>query len=99
MNNDLKEVIYLEIKIFGRVQGVGFRYFVKRQADKLGLKGFCKNEEDGGVLIVSSGEKENQENFIKNLQRGPLFARVDNLNVKEVQEFQSEDFKIHPKKF
>jgi len=87
-------LIYLEIKISGRVQGVGFRYFAKRQADKLNLKGFCKNEGDELVVIVSSGEKENQKKFLEKLQRGPLFARVSKLEVKEIPEFQAEDFKI-----
>ena len=87
------------IHITGLVQGVGFRYFAKRLADKLDLRGFCKNEEDGGVLIVSSGENDNQEKFLEKLQKGSLFARVDNLNVKEVSEFQSGDFKIHPQQF
>ncbi len=99
MIEDSKEIIYLEIRISGRVQNVGFRYFAKKQADRLGLKCFCKNEEDGRVFIVSSGEKENQQKFLEKLQKGPLFARVDNLNVKEVPKFEREDFKIHPQKF
>ncbi|MEI8337911.1 MAG: acylphosphatase [bacterium] len=94
MNEDTKKITYLEIRISGRVQGVGFRYFVKRQADKLGLKGFCKNEGDESVLVFSSGEKENQDKFLEKLQRGPLFARVSKLEVKEVLEFQYENFKI-----
>ncbi len=85
---------YLEIKIYGRVQGVGFRYFVKRQADKLNIKGFCQNEIYSSVFVTSSGEKENQEKFLKKLQKGPLFARVDNLEVKEIPEFKEESFKI-----
>ena len=40
---------HINIKIFGRVQGVGFRYFVKQRANKAGLKGFVQNQQDGAA--------------------------------------------------
>ena len=85
---------YLEIKILGRAQGVGFRYFAKRNAEKLGVKGFCKNLDDGSVLMNVFGEKEITEKFLEKLHKGPLFARVDEIKVREIDKFSYEDFKI-----
>ena len=59
-----ENLTYLEIKILGKVQGVGFRYFVKRQANKFNIKGFCRNEIDGSVFVNSSGKKENQKKLL-----------------------------------
>ncbi len=94
MEKEINDIKCLEIKVFGRVQGVYFRYFAKKSADKLGIKGYCKNLEDGTVFISSCGKKDMMEEFLKNLRKGPLFARVDNIEVKEVEKFSSEDFKI-----
>ena len=94
MSRDEGKIINLEIKISGKVQNVGFRFFAKIHAHKFGIKGFCRNKDDGSLLVVCSGKKENQERFLKKLQKGPLFARVDNLEAKEVNEIQTEDFEI-----
>ena len=48
----------VKIKIFGVVQGVGFRYFTFRNAKNLGLKGYVKNLEDGSVEALFEGENE-----------------------------------------
>ncbi|MFV0269489.1 MAG: acylphosphatase, partial [Draconibacterium sp.] len=45
-------MVQYEIKVNGRVQGVGFRYFTKKQADIRGLKGWVKNAPDGSVLVL-----------------------------------------------
>ena len=66
----------------------------KKNAEKLGVKGFCKNLDDGAVLINGFGEKEILEKFLEKLRKGPLFARVDEIQVKEIDKFLCEDFKI-----
>lgn len=61
----------------GRVQGVGFRWFVLREAERLGLGGFARNLRDGTVEVVSQGPDEALERFEQTLRRGPTGARVD----------------------
>ncbi len=47
----------------GFVQGVGYRYFVKRTADSLGVKGFVMNKDDGSVLVVAQSDPDSLEKF------------------------------------
>jgi len=70
-----------EVVVNGLVQGVGFRYFVTREAQKLDLKGFVKNLYSGEVLTVIEGEKASAEGMIKKLKVGPIHASVKNCKV------------------
>ena len=63
--------------IKGKVQGVGFRYFTKEQADKLSLTGWVKNLADGSVEVLALGESGIIEIFKQKLQQGPPLGRVD----------------------
>ena len=67
-----------EIIVNGLVQGIGFRYFVYREAKDLGLKGFVKNLYTGEVLTVVEGEKALVEELIIKLKVGPMHAAVKN---------------------
>jgi len=71
-----------EIIVEGLVQGVGYRAFAKRVADKLGLKGYAENLPDGTVKIIVEGEKDQIEDFIEECRRGPPLSEVENLEVK-----------------
>jgi len=71
-----------EIIVEGLVQGVGYRAFAKRVADKLGLKGYAENLPDGTVKIIVEGEKDQIEDFIEECRRGPPLSEVENLKVK-----------------
>ncbi len=77
------------IFVSGRVQDVGFRLETRWKAKKLGLYGFVKNLSDGRVEVVLEGEKEKVEKLIEWVKRGPFFARVDNIEIKE-GEYQGE---------
>ena len=70
-----------EIVVNGLVQGVGFRYFVMREAQKLELKGFVKNLYSGEVLTVIEGEKANAEEMVRKLKVGPIHASVNSFKV------------------
>jgi acylphosphatase len=70
-----------EIVVNGLVQGVGFRYFVLREAKKLDLSGFVKNLYSGEVLTVVEGEKAIIEALINKLKIGPIHASVKNFKV------------------
>ena len=70
-----------EIIVNGLVQGVGFRYFVYREANDLGVKGFVKNLYTGEVLTVAEGEKASVEELIKKIKIGPMHATVKNCSI------------------
>lgn len=65
----------------GHVQGVGFRYFVYRTAEQLGLNGFTKNLFDGSVEVVAEGEKSKLMEMHEFLKQGPSRSRVDSVFV------------------
>lgn len=66
----------------GRVQGVGFRWFVDNEARKLGLAGWVRNNLDGTVELLAMGSDEQLQALLARLQQGPRAARVD--EVKEL---------------
>jgi len=70
---------HLNIKIFGRVQGVFFRANAAKKADELGITGFARNEPDGSLYIEAEGEEENLKKFLSWCQKGPPFARVEKI--------------------
>jgi acylphosphatase len=69
----------LHFLIQGRVQGVGFRWFVNREAGELGLRGWVRNTEEGEVEVVASGTDTDLAELRASLRRGPRGARVDRL--------------------
>lgn len=70
-----------EILVGGLVQGVGFRYFVVRNAQELGINGYTKNLFTGEVLTVAEGEKYLIENLFNLLKIGPSYANVRSANI------------------
>lgn len=67
------------LKIYGDVQGVFFRSFVKDKADDLKLVGWVKNNPDGTLNIVAEGEGDNLDKFLDWCRKGPEMARVENI--------------------
>jgi len=67
----------LHFLIQGRVQGVGFRWFVHREASELELRGWVRNTEDGDVEVVAAGHVEDLAELRASLRRGPRGSRVD----------------------
>jgi acylphosphatase len=72
MRNALRQVT-----IRGRVQGVGFRYWVEQQAMAHGLEGWVRNRRDGSVEALFAGPAEVVADLIARCRRGPSLARVD----------------------
>lgn len=68
----------------GRVQGVGFRAATRRRAEGLGLVGFVQNRPDGAVDGEAEGPTEAVAAFVVWLQRGPMWARVDEARIEDV---------------
>jgi acylphosphatase len=71
----------VKIQVFGRVQGVLFRDYTKRQAVSLSLVGFVMNKDDGSVEIVAKGEEQNINQLIDKVKIGSLFSKVTNVVV------------------
>ncbi len=65
------------IEVFGRVQGVGFRWFASRWASQLNLTGWVCNREEGRVEMEVQGEETGVQAFLEAVSQGPPFARVE----------------------
>lgn len=72
--------------ISGLVQGVGFRWYVKRRADRLGLKGWVKNLPTGQVEVVAEGPEEALRQLEEFLHKGPPAARVDGVEKWQISD-------------
>jgi acylphosphatase len=77
--------------IQGRVQGVGFRWFVQREASEIGLHGWVRNTEDGDVEVVAAGGTEDLAEFRASLKRGPRGSRVDRVIEHTLQDSEARD--------
>lgn len=78
----MAEMAYLKALVYGRVQGVFFRYFVQSIARNLGLKGYVCNLPSGNAVEVQAeGEKQQLEKLIKQLKIGPPEAQVKEVEI------------------
>ena len=74
----------LRLLLTGRVQGVGFRHFTRRQAEELGLVGTVANLPDGRVEIEVAGEEAALDDFRRRIRQGPRFAEVREVDESEI---------------
>jgi acylphosphatase len=74
------------IRIHGKVQGVGYRFFATRVARRLGLKGSIENMRDGTVEAMVEGEKKAIDDWLEELKEGPRYAEVTQIE-QETKEF------------
>ncbi len=74
-----------QVRVYGRVQRVGYRRFVLDSAQELGLSGHVKNEKDGSVTVFAQGDEAILEKFIEMLKSPPPPAHVKSIDVKEVK--------------
>ena len=77
-NNDIQE---LHAYVRGRVQGVGFRYFVVEEALSLGLRGYARNEHNGSVEVLAQGPRPALERLVTLLRQGPPAAHVSEVRT------------------
>lgn len=71
-------------RVTGLVQGVGFRESTRRRAVAAGVRGWVRNEADGGVVVVVAGEPSAVEQVLAFLHEGPAHASVDTVEVEDV---------------
>ncbi len=74
----------------GRVQGVGFRWFVHREAAEIGLRGWVKNTDDGHVEVVAAGDEDQIAELKEALHKGSRGSRVDAVIEHELDENEAE---------
>ncbi len=77
----MAEYARLRAIVHGYVQGVGFRYFVVRQANASGLTGYVRNRWDGSVEVLAEGPRPALESLLALLRRGPSEAEVERVEV------------------
>ncbi len=82
--------VRLHAFVIGRVQGVGFRYFVLETALSMGLTGWVRNRADGSVEVTAEGKRLVLEHFLEALKKGPSMAHVQ--QVKSDWEEASSEF-------
>lgn len=73
--------VRLHACVYGRVQGVNFRYYTQKEAVALGLTGWVANRFDGGVETIAEGERATLQTFLAFLHRGSPSARVDRVET------------------
>ncbi|MET1248975.1 acylphosphatase [Sporolactobacillus sp. STCC-11] len=77
--NDAMKSVHLIVS--GRVQGVGFRYFIKQIAAQHYIKGWIRNRDDGRVEIAAEGTAQQVDSFIRKIRRGTFLARVEDIEI------------------
>ncbi|MBU1369363.1 MAG: acylphosphatase [Bacteroidetes bacterium] len=82
------------IQVYGRVQGVGFRFYTQQKAIELNLSGYVQNKSDGSVAIEAEGEAEKLDEFIHWCHNGPSWARVQEVKYSMMPPFNYIKFEI-----
>jgi acylphosphatase len=86
----------LNIRVQGRVQGVGYRRFAQKTAAACKIKGWARNLYNGDVEIFAQGATKDLENYIVQLKTGPPMGSVENVTVRKVENENLNDFVILP---
>ncbi len=83
------------VLVYGKVTGVFFRFFIRQNAKRIGLKGFVKNVEDHIELVLEGG-REDIEEMIKICWQGPPGSKVEDVKVEEISNYLGtfDDFEI-----
>ena len=92
MYEDNMDKIGYRVIVSGRVQGVGFRYFTAKEADKLSICGYAKNLLDGSVEVLIFGSTAQLSILLKWLENGPKTSIVSAIEVTQIAYIHKEDF-------
>ena len=84
MNDAQRGTIRIAATVSGQVQGVGFRWFIVREARQLGLAGWVANAPDGSVRLEAEGERPSVERLLQLARHGPPGSRVDHVATAEM---------------
>jgi acylphosphatase len=78
------EKIRVELHYYGRVQGVGFRYWAHTQAIRTNVTGWARNEYDGSVTVEVQGTSDQIEQFMYGIEHGHRYIRIRNVEKKQI---------------
>ncbi|MCX7737958.1 MAG: acylphosphatase [Hydrogenothermaceae bacterium] len=84
----------IHLIFYGKVQGVGFRKFVKKKAEEFCITGYVKNLRDGTVEVIAQGEEEILKRFLEEIKDGPERAIVEKFQQKNIEKGDYHEFKI-----
>ena len=84
----------LRIKIKGLIQGIGFRNYIKQQAEKLSIRGHVRNLESGEVEVLAEGKDEDVNTMKKICEKGAPHSQVKSTDIQELNYIGFDDFKI-----
>ncbi len=82
------------LTVYGKVQGVGFRYYTRKKAQELNITGFVQNKSNGTVYIEATGLDIDIETFIDWCKMGPQWARVSRIETQQIPLLQYSEFII-----
>ncbi len=88
------DTIRLRLHIYGRVQGVFFRASAEREAGKIGVSGFVRNEPDGSLVIEVEGDRSSVDSFVEWAKQGPSRATVERIGIETLSTVSDDDFVI-----
>ena len=95
MKPDSENIRTIKGLVSGRVQGVGFRYFVMRQAEVAGLSGYVCNLGDGRVEFLLQGSRDAVNGVIDQIHLGPRYSQVVEVSLENLPQLESvSDFRI-----
>ena len=94
MNASKTDIKTFRIILSGRVQGVGYRYFVHDLATRFEVKGYVQNTHDNKVEIICQGKKNNLDMFIQAVKKGPALSFISEFLIEEIADFSLYDFFI-----
>jgi len=89
-----QRMTHLDIKVTGRVQGVGYRNFTENKAREFQLNGIVRNEADGSVYIEVEGDQSALNSFVNALKKGPMMADVQSVSTEQGSIKGYQDFSI-----
>lgn len=87
-------VIRRRVIVTGLVQGVGFRYWTRREAQRLGLSGYVRNTASGRVEAEIEGDERTVADLVDTLHTGPPHARVESVSVTEIPAAGTDEFTV-----
>ena len=90
----MESELRLDLIIEGRVQGVGYRYFAKKKAESLVIRGSVQNLSDGSVFVTAQGKKKAMDNFVRWCYKGPPGAIVRNIEKVQGKTEELSEFRI-----
>ena len=90
----MESELRLDLVIEGRVQGVGYRYSAKMEAESLGIRGSVQNLPDGSVFVTAQGDNDAMDNFVRWCYEGPPSAIVSNIEKVHGKTEEFSEFRI-----